>query len=137
MVIGTAGFVPIAGPPPQSRGGAAPSLLVPSHPEISCALTMPLNRPIFPGSGDAQGPAFAFPPAAEPVAVSTPAAAKPAASSKQSFLIIPPTFFQVPSARPSARGPKTSVRNGILQILFAFVLRFARAAVFRMTLSDV
>src|SRR3954451_4945118 len=50
---------------------------------------MPLNRPIFPGL-DAQAPAFAVPPAAEPVAVSTAANAMPAASSKKSFLKVSP-----------------------------------------------
>jgi hypothetical protein len=53
MVIGTFGSVPITGPPCQTRGGEAPSGLVGSAvhkgPEMACALTMPLNRPIFVG----------------------------------------------------------------------------------------
>src|ERR1700750_1141489 len=87
MVVGPG----ITGPPCQTRGGEAPSGLVGSHegPEMARALTMPLTRPIFPGSRDAQ-PALAVPPAADPVAVSTPANAMPAASSKNSFLISPP-----------------------------------------------
>src|SRR5215471_8652095 len=79
MVVGPG----ITGPPCQTRGGEAPSGLVGSHkgPEMACALTMPLNRPIFAGSRDAQAPAFVVPAAAEPVVVSRPAASMPKASS--------------------------------------------------------
>jgi hypothetical protein len=53
---------------------------------MACALTIPLNRPIFPGSRDAQ-PDFAFPPAAEPVAVSNPADSAATASKKNNLLM--------------------------------------------------
>src|SRR5262252_8675927 len=88
MVVGPG----ITGPPCQTRGGEAPSGLVGSHigPEMACALTMPLNRPIFAGSRDAQAPAFVVPAAAEPVVVSRPAASMPKASSTINFLISPP-----------------------------------------------
>src|SRR5215467_807638 len=88
MVVGPG----ITGPPCQTRGGEAPSGLVGSHkgPEMACALTMPLNLPIFVGSRDAQGPAFVVPAAAEPAVVSMPAASMPKASSPINFLICPP-----------------------------------------------
>src|SRR5689334_21436020 len=102
MVIGVFGSVPIAGPPPQSRGGAPPGVLIPSAlspppahevPRMACAGTMPANRPIFPG-WDTQAPTFAVPPAAEPVVVNRPATAMPAASSTHSFLIGSPLLGQ-------------------------------------------
>src|SRR5215467_11677425 len=88
MVVGPG----ITGPPCQTRGGEAPSGLVGSHkgPEMACALTMPLNRPIFAGSRDAQAPVFVVPAAAEPAVVSMPAAIMPKASSTINFLISPP-----------------------------------------------
>src|SRR5215471_12921005 len=88
MVVGPG----ITGPPCQTRGGEAPSGLVGSHkgPEMACALTMPLNRPIFAGSRDAQAPAFVVPAAAEPAVASRPAASMPKASSTINFLISPP-----------------------------------------------
>src|SRR5215475_6060193 len=88
MVVGPG----ITGPPCQTRGGEAPSGLVGSHkgPENACALTMPLNRPIFAGSRDAQAPAFVLPAAAEPAVVSMPAPSMLKASSTINFLISPP-----------------------------------------------
>src|SRR5215472_9028880 len=85
MVVGPG----ITGPPCQTRGGEAASGLVGSHkePEMACALTMPLNRPIFPGR---QWPAFVVPATAEPAVVSRPAASMPKASSTINFLISPP-----------------------------------------------
>src|SRR5215469_5430086 len=90
MVVGPG----ITGPPCQTRGGEAPSELVGSHdgPEMSRALTIPLNRPIFPGSRDAH--AFLVPPAAEPVVMSRLAASMPKASRTNSFLIVPPSRLQ-------------------------------------------
>src|SRR5262245_39270394 len=87
MVVGPG----ITGPPCQTKGGEAPSGLVGSHkgPEMACALTMPLNRPIFAGSRDVQAPAFVVTAAAEPVVVSRPAASMPKASSTINFLICP------------------------------------------------
>jgi hypothetical protein len=57
---------------------------------MAMALTMPLNRPIFPGSRDAQAPAFVAPAAAAPVVVSKPAAKLPTASSTINLLISSP-----------------------------------------------
>src|SRR5215467_5507028 len=96
MVVGPG----ITGPPPQTRGGEAPSGLVGSHegPEMACALTIPLNRPIFPGSFDAQAPAFVDPAAAEPVVVSKPTSAMPAASNTNSFLTSTPPSFGLQGA---------------------------------------
>src|SRR5215469_2867519 len=113
MVVGPG----ITGPPCQTRGGEAPSGLVGSHkgPEMACALTMPLNRPIFAGSRDAQAPAFVLPAAAEPAVVSMPAPSIPKASSTINFLISPPFLIMQKTKYLATRKggqPGTLAANG-------------------------